>query len=104
MQTQSQGALIIPPDFNSWPREKQIRHYLDLGLRIQPLYPYDDTTVKHPGKQPRLTTEQRLAWTSKQLIEHFRSHPTDNIGMIPMTPNIAIDLDDKSDGKSLQFF
>jgi DNA polymerase-1 len=99
--------LVIPLDFNSWPKEKQIRHYLDIGWHIQPVYPPDHPIagkVTSPGKQPRLTLEQRLQWTPDDVIKHFREHPTDNVGLIPMAPHIAIDLDDGGDGGSLKFF
>ena len=97
------NELIIPPDFNSWSKEKQIQHYLEIGWHIQPVYP-PDAPIPDAGKKPRLTVEERLRWTADDVIKHFREHPTDNVGLIPMAPHIAIDLDDTGDGASLKFF
>jgi DNA polymerase-1 len=99
--------LVIPWNFNCWPKEKQIQHYLAIGWRIQPVYPPlhpKSELVTSPGKQPRFSLEKRLAMTPEEILAHFHNYPDDNVGLIPSIPNIGIDLDDKGDGSSLTFF
>jgi hypothetical protein len=84
--------LVIPEGFNDWPRLEQIEHYLKAGLKIHPCYgPHEE--CNDPGKQPRWTIEQRLTVTPDQVMNHFRYHPNDNVGMVPYNGHASLDLD-----------
>jgi hypothetical protein len=97
--------LIIPPDINTWPRKKQVEYYLDcLGWRIHPLYGPNDPYAERPGKQPKLTEEQRLALTRDDVLRIFANGTPDNVGKVPFAPHITLDLDDQGEGASLEFF
>src|SRR5215471_11854899 len=86
-------ALSIPADFNTWPKQEQINHYLKAGLKIHPCYGPKATKCTSPGKQPRWKITQRLSAKPEEILEHFKHHPDDNVGMVPTGGHIALDID-----------
>lgn len=96
--------LYIPPDFNRWPRKKQVEYYLDLGWRIQPVYGPNDPRSDRPGKQPRLTERERMSLTREDVLRMFANGSPDNVGQVPCAPHATLDLDDEGNGDSLAFF
>jgi hypothetical protein len=84
---------FVPVNINELELEEVLTLYLDWGLKLQPNYPWDADCVD-PGKQPRWSTEHRLRATKSEIIRHYRDHPNDNVGLVPMPPFVGIDIDD----------
>jgi DNA polymerase-1 len=99
------SRVFIPAQFNDWDRKTQVEHYLNCGLLLQPVYGPIDPKATDPGKQPKLTLEERLNQTREEVIQRYANGATENLGQIPNRPHVVIDLDDKSEGgRSLDFF
>jgi hypothetical protein len=86
------SPLIIPDGFNAWPKEPKIEHYYAAGVCPHPCYGPSDK-CSHPGKQPRWEIERRLTASLGEVMDHFRLHPNDNVGIVPTGGHIVLDLD-----------
>ena len=96
----------LPPGFNGLPRLEQIRCYQQNGLLVHPCYGPHATECSHPGKQPRWTVLQRLNASAQERLEAFVTDGgVDNVGIVPRSPHITIDVDDHNgDGRGLAAF
>jgi DNA polymerase I len=100
--------LVIPPDINVWPRKKQVEYYVDqLGWIIHPVIgpkvPVGGK-VTHPGKQPCLAEEERIAWSQSKAVAHFSNGTPDNVGQAPQAPNVGFDVDPETPEALRRFF
>jgi DNA polymerase I-like protein with 3'-5' exonuclease and polymerase domains len=86
------GAFVIPDGFDKGNRLDQITYLLDQHAKIHPCYgPKDKCT--NPGKQPRWPVEERLNAPRLKILNHFKTHPNDNVGLVPVDGHIAFDPD-----------
>jgi DNA polymerase-1 len=88
----SECPLTIPEGFNGWGRLTQIEYYLEQHLVIHPCYG-PKAKCGSPGKQPRWQVQQRLAASKLEVLDHFKRHPDDNIGMVPTGNHVVLDPD-----------
>jgi hypothetical protein len=76
----------------------QIDYYLEQGRLIHPCYPPDATGCIDPGKTPRWTVERRLKASREERRRAFEGN-NDNVGLVPVAPDVILDVDDRSSDK-----
>jgi DNA polymerase-1 len=86
------GLIILPDGFESGSRIEQITYLLDLAAVLHPCYGPKSKCVS-PGKQPRWPEAGRLSASRLERLEHFKSHPNDNVGLVPLGDQAALDPD-----------